>query len=426
MVVKEPGVALKRTPFEEILACIRGLIEMQTLSGQEEKIVKHLIPVANRLGFKNAHSDRMGNLVAEMVVGSGEGPKIVLSGHLDTVNANPAEWNPETPAFTGTVKDGRLYGRGAVDMKGSLGVMLHAAADLAGLQGPFSGRVYMVGTVVEELFEGVCFLEALKNIQPDYVIIGESTEGRINIGQRGRGEIVFTSYGEPQHASTGRQVINAIEQVAYIIDAFHVWYRPERDEVLGERSIVPTDIKIPVGGGGGVDGRGGNSTVPHMVDLTYDLRTLAGDTEESILRLVSDNIERVVENGRKRYPRFRPPSIRYSSEKSVTWTGVPILEKKFAPAWKAARDGELVLKAMAGYEKATGKKPRLGSYGFCTDGSGVVRYRELFPDRKIEVIGFGPGAEKDAHTVNESVGVADLKEAYEGLQGILLELLRKR
>ena len=138
MVINEPGVTLKGIPFEEIVSCIQGLIEMQTLSGQEEKLVKHLIRTASRLGFTGACSDRMGNLVTEIVVGSGEGPKIVLTGHLDTVSANPAEWDPQTRAFTGSIMNGRLYGRGASDMKASFGVMLHAAANLAGLQGPFS------------------------------------------------------------------------------------------------------------------------------------------------------------------------------------------------------------------------------------------------------------------------------------------------
>jgi putative selenium metabolism hydrolase len=423
MAVDRFGGVLKAIAFEQVLDCIQGLIEMQTLSGQEEKIVKHLIRTASRLGFTNAYSDRMGNLIVEMVVGSGEGPRIVLTGHLDTVSVNPAEWDAQTRPFTGSVVNGRLYGRGAADMKASFAVMLHAAASLAGLKGPFNGRVYVVGTVVEELFEGVCFLEALKKLRPDIVIVGEATEGRINIGQRGRAEIVFTVYGEPQHASTGRKVMNAIEQVAYIIDAFHVWYRSDGDEVLGKRNIVPTDIKIPIGGGGGLDGRGGNSTVPNRVELTYDIRTLAGDTEESILRLVRENIDRVVQNGRKRYPQYKVPTIQFSSERAVTWTGEPIVEKKFAPAWKTARKSDLVLKAMTGFEKGTGKKPQLGSYGFCTDGSGVVRYRELFPDRRIEVIGYGPGSEKAAHTVNESIGLEEIKEAYAGFQGILLALL---
>ncbi len=423
MVKQEAGI--KNIPFENVLSSIQDCITYPTLSGQEGKLVEHLIKVSSQLGFTSAHSDRVGNLVAELVVGSGEGPKIVLTGHLDTVSAKPSEWDPMTPPFAGSILNGRLYGRGAVDMKASLMAMLHAAAGLSGLKGSYGGRIYVVGTVAEELFEGVCFLEALKEIRPDFVIIGEASQGRINIGQRGRAEIVITSFGQPQHASTGRKVINAIEQIAYIIDAFHVWYHSQADEILGKRNIVPTDIKIPAGGGGGLDGRGGNSTVPNKVELTYDVRTLAGDTEESIILLVRENIERVVRNALKRYPQFRTPSIQYSSERVVTWTGEPIVQKKFAPAWKTSRKSELVVKAIAGMEKATKKKAALGSYGFCTDGSGVVRYRDLFPERKIDVIGYGPGAECDAHTVNESIALDSLKECYAGIQGILIELLKK-
>lgn len=425
MVAQNAGIGIREIPFENIVSCIQKCISFPTLSGKEEALVTHLVTVAAGIGFPRARPDRMGNLVAELVIGSGEGPTIVLTGHLDTVSARASEWAPETQPFAGSVANGRVYGRGAADMKGSFGVMLHAAAALAGLKGPFAGKVYVVGTVAEEIFEGVCFLEALKAIKPDFVIVGEASQGRINIGQRGRAEIVITSFGQPQHASTGRRVINAIEQVAYIIDAFHVWYRSQADEVLGKRNIVPTDIKIPMGGGGGLDGRGGNSTVPNRVELTYDIRTLVGDTEESIILQVRENIDRVVQNGKKRYPQFRIPSIQYSSERAVTWTGEPIVEKKFAPAWKTSRKSELVSRAIAGLEKSLGKKARTGSYSFCTDGSGVVRYRELFPERKIEVIGYGPGSEELAHTVNESVALDELRESYAGVQGMLLELLRK-
>ncbi len=416
---------LKAIPFENVVSVIQDCISHPTLSGQEEQLVKYLIKVSSRLGFGSAHNDRVGNLIAEIKIGDGTGPKVVLTGHLDTVSANPAEWDSKTAPFSGSIIDGRLYGRGAADMKASFGIMLHAAASLASLQGPYSGTVYVVGSVVEELFEGVCFLEALKAIQPDFVIVGEATEGRVNIAQRGRAEIVITNFGQPQHASTGRHVINAIEQTAYIIDAFHIWYRSRQDEILGKRNIVPTDIKIPIGGGGGLDGRGGNSTVPNKVEITYDIRTLPEDTEESIILLVRENIDLVVKNGREKYPQFKTPGIQYSSERSVTWTGEPIVQKKFAPAWKTAVESDFVNRALTGVEKALGTRPETGHYNFCTDGSGVVRYRELFPERKIEVIGYGPGAETDAHTVNESVSLEELKNCYMGFQGMLIELLRK-
>lgn len=110
----------------------------------------------------------------------------------------------------------------------------------------------------------------------------------------------------------------------------------------------------------------------------------------------------------------------------MTWTGEPIVQKKFAPAWKTSRKSELALKAMAGLERASGKPARTGSYGFCTDGSGVVRYRELFPDRKVDVIGYGPDSEENAHTVNESISLDELRESYTGFQGIIMELLKKQ
>ncbi len=411
-------------PFDQVVTAIQECISIHSLSGKEEQMVKYMARLASRLGFPQVKTDRMGNLIAEAVIGTGRGPKIILTGHTDTVNADPSGWDPETQPWSGAVRDGRLYGRGAADMKSSLMAQLFAAASVFAAPENCNGRIYVVGTVAEELFEGICFSEALRQIQPDHVIVGEATNGCLNIGQRGRAEIVITSFGQPQHASTGRSVINAIEQMAYIIDAFHRWYRSDVDQILGKRNIVPTDIKIPVGGGGGADGRGGNSTVPSMVEINYDIRTLEGDTAGEILKLIRDNIEIAVRNGRRKYPNFRDPRILFASDVCTTWTGVRIEQDKFAPAWKTDPESHLVKKAIQGIKKMAGYEPELGHYSFCTDGSGVVRYKEIFPEANVDIIGFGPGHEEDAHTINESIDLNDLKKAYLGFQGICRELLR--
>lgn len=409
--------------FEKVLSTIQKSISIPSLSGQEEEVIKYLMRVASHLGFSGIGTDRMGNLVVEGIVGSGEGPVIILTGHTDTVNADPDSWAPATRPWTGAIRDGRLYGRGASDMKSALVCMIYGAAALIREPGGCNGKIVVVGTVVEELFEGVCFIEALKLIQPDYIIVGEASEGKINVGQRGRAEIVITSFGQEQHASTGRGVINAIEQSAYIIDTFHRWYRSDIDRILGKRNIVPTDIKIPVGGGGGLDGRGGNSTVPKRVEITYDIRTLVGDTRESILELVRSNIEREIITARKLYPKFRDPAIEFATEAARTWTGLSIKQEKFAPAWKTPKESPLVVKALRGVERAAGTIPELGHYSFCTDGSAVIPYRRLFPDKDVSIIGYGPGREDQAHTVNESIAIEDLKEILLGYRGICRELL---
>jgi putative selenium metabolism hydrolase len=415
--------AIEPAEFQNVIHTIQKCISIPSLSGREEAVVKYLMRTASRLGFSRVGTDRMGNLVVEAVIGSGEGPTVVLTGHTDTVNAEAESWDPQTRPWTGAIRDGRLYGRGAADMKSALTCMLYAAASLIRDPGNCSGRIAVVGTVVEELFEGICFLEALKLLRPDYIVVGEASDGRINIGQRGRAEIVITSFGQEQHASTGRKVINAIEQSAYIIDAFHRWYRSDVDHVLGKRNIVPTDIKIPVGGGGGLDGRGGNSTVPKRVEITYDIRTLVGDTRDSTIRLVRENIAIAVLIARQLYPKFRDPAVEFAADAARTWTGVTINSEKFAPAWKTDPESPLVVKALRGAERALGKTPELGHYSFCTDGSAIVPYREAFPDREISVIGYGPGDEDQAHTVNESIALDDLKEILLGYGGICRELL---
>ncbi|MCX5787759.1 MAG: M20/M25/M40 family metallo-hydrolase [Elusimicrobia bacterium] len=415
----------KNRDFSNVVRLAQELIQNKSLSGQEKLIVESCIREAVKLGFDDAYCDKMGNFIGKIVVGDGQGKRVVLSGHLDTVHAEPSKWNPETGPFSAAIRDQKLYGLGASDMKGAFAAMFSSGALLKSLDPKeHAGEVYIVGTVVEELFEGVCFLEALKSIRPDYVVIGEASECRLNIAQRGRGEILISVLGQGKHASGGRSTVNPIEQVAFIIEAFHVWYRSEAVALLGKRNIVPTDIKIPVGGGGGLDGRGGNSTVPNEVELTYDVRTLPGDSEESIIKMVRDNMEPVLTHGKRLYPTFQEPVIEYAKDECVTYTGVPIKQNKFAPAWQTSEDDEIVVRAKRGLEKVE-IPAQIGAYSFCTDGSAVVRYRELYPDAKCQVIGFGPSQESLAHTTNEYVEIDQLKKAFNGYVGIVSELLKK-
>jgi acetylornithine deacetylase/succinyl-diaminopimelate desuccinylase-like protein len=223
----------------------------------------------------------------------------------------------------------------------------------------------------------------------------------------------------------GRTTINPIEQVAYIIDTFHRWYRCDAVELLGKRNIVPTDIKIPVGGGGGLDGRGGNSTVPDRIELTYDVRTLPGDTAETIMKLMKTNLDRVFKNGKKKYPSFREADIVFGSERCETYTGIALNQDKYAPAWKTPKDAEIVAKALAGLGRA-GLPTEVGSYKFCTDGSAIAWYRDECPDQPVQIIGFGPSEEALAHVTNEYIALDQMKQALHGYAAIGAELLKSR
>ena len=415
---------IEKYEFGKVVSFAQELIQIKSLSGREKPVGEKCIREAMNHNFDETYFDRMGNFIGKMVVGHGKGKKVVLTGHLDTVNADPAKWDEETGPFSAAIKDRKLYGRGASDMKGAFATMLHSMHVLKGLDpAHYGGEIYIVGTVVEELFEGVCFLEALKKIQPDFVIVGEASEGRLNIAQRGRAEILIHVFGRGAHASVGRTTVNPLEQVAFIIEAFHVWYRSEAVALLGKRNVVPTDIKIPPGGGGGIDGRGGNSTVPNEVDLTYDVRTLPGDTQESIIQLIKGNMEPVLYHGKKLYPELTDPIIQYASDECTTFTGVHLKQDKFAPAWKTEEDEEIVVRAKKGLATA-GLPIQIGAYSFCTDGSAVVKYRELNPGANCQIIGFGPSQESLAHTSNEYICLDEMQKAFKGYAGIVSELLR--
>ena len=89
---------------------------------------------------------------------------------------------------------------------------------------------------------------------------------------------------------------------------------------------------------------------------------------------------------------------------------------KFFPAWAFEVDHPFVVAAMSGLQ-ASGFAPKLGAFGFCTNGSysaGVAG---------IPTIGFGPGTELDAHTVDERMKVSDIERAADGFLGMIQAIL---
>jgi acetylornithine deacetylase/succinyl-diaminopimelate desuccinylase-like protein len=424
---------VKESDLSDIVSLTQELVKIKSLSGEEKAVADFLINYTKEKGFDEYKTDGMGNFIGKVVMGNGNGPKIMFTGHMDTVNVNPDDWSEDTKPFDANIKDGKVFGRGTADMKGADAAMITAMTFMKNFKDDFNGELYFVGTTVEELFEGVSIMEPLSEIQPDYLIIGEASECNLNFGQRGRAEITLTLFGKNQHAASGRTVVNVIEQLAPVIEQFDVHYRSEVDDILGKRNIVPTDVKIPIGGGGGVDGRGGNSTVPNRIELTYDIRTLVGDTEDSIKELVRENLKPVMEKIRKRYPDFKDIAINCADDKHVTYTGVSICRSKFAPAWKTEKDSDMGRSAIAAFEElnsALGGKFEYSltpkAYSFCTDGSAVVDYRKNFPNKKIELVGLGPGPESSAHIVNEFVEISELYKVFYGYLGLISKLLEKK
>lgn len=185
--------------------------------------------------------------------------------------------------------DGKIYGRGTSDMKGSVAAMVMAAAGFAKARGhDFAGTVYVSCTVHEECFEGVSSRNITKLCHPDCVIVGEATSTTLKIGQRGRAEVVLETKGKSCHSSNPDEGVNAVYLMTELIQEIRKLSAPEHP-VLGKGILELTDIvSSPYPG---------SSVVPEYCRATFDRRLLVGETERDVLQPLEALIARVAGPG---------------------------------------------------------------------------------------------------------------------------------
>ena len=131
--------------------------------------------------------------------GGRPGPTLLLDGHCDTVGIAPGVPWMHDP-FGGEIEDGFIYGRGAADMKGALAAMIHAAAGVD--RSKLRGRVVVTATVMEENLEGAALKAVMDALRPDFVVIGEATELRLEPRRPRPGRNPPETLGRPAHSST--------------------------------------------------------------------------------------------------------------------------------------------------------------------------------------------------------------------------------
>lgn len=385
---------------DRLIQFCRELIRIPSPSGHEQE-VSHAIEMKMReLGYDEVIIDKYGSVLG-LMNGNRPGKMVLLDGHIDHVEvADSTSWN-HAP-FGGEIAEGRIYGRGASDMKGSVSAMILAAADFAGEnEKEFAGTIGVSCTVQEECFEGVSAREITRRIQPDFVIIGEATSGSVKRGQRGRAEIVVETRGVSCHSSNPENGVNAVYHMMVVIEEIKQ-IQPKEHPVLGRGILELTDIiSSPYPGA---------SVVPSLCRATFDRRTLVGEDEEALLQPVEEALERA----KAKIPDLTG-RVYLAEGQSQCWTGEPIRAKRFFPAWLMEEEGELVQKALKGLEKA-GITAHLSHFSFCTNGS------HFCGEARIPTIGYGPSLERLAHVRDEYIEISELVKAQQGFQGILGEL----
>ncbi|GAA0679579.1 MULTISPECIES: YgeY family selenium metabolism-linked hydrolase [Clostridium] len=393
---------MERSREEQVIELCQKLINEKSYSGHEDGVVRVLSERMKVMGFDEVTVDKYGNLIG-CIRGNRPGKKILFDGHMDTVPVTEEnEWM--YPPFAAEIHDGKIYGRGTTDMKGSLSAMICAASDFANDRNKdFSGEIYVAGVVHEECFEGVAAREISKAVNPDYVVIGEASTLNLKIGQRGRAEIVIETIGKPCHSANPEKGINAVYKMAKVIEAIRT-LKPTHHPVLGDGILELTDIKsAPYPGA---------SVVPEYCRATYDRRLLVGETKESVLAPINELLKKLMSED----PELKVKAY-YAVGKEECHTGNVIEGERFFPGWLFDKDEEFV---QAVYEKLKEKgfSPEITQYNFCTNGSHYAG------EAGIKTIGLGPSRENLAHTLNEYIEIDQLTKVTECYYGVIEALLK--
>jgi putative selenium metabolism hydrolase len=382
----------------DLIAFLQDLVRIPSISTQEKAVAERLAEEMRRVGFTRVRRDRIGNVIG--CLGTSSGRRLVYNGHMDTVSvSDPDVWARDPHAAQ--IEDGVLYGLGACDMKGALAAMVYGAKALIDAGIHLAGELCVVGVVQEEPCEGLAMqvLVEEERIRPDFVVLGEPTNLQIKRGHRGRVEMKVTVRGRSCHASTPSQGRNAIYDAARLIFGVEL-LAPQlaSDPFLGQGSIAVTQIESSAAS---------RNAIPDTCTFYIDRRLTLGETEAKALAEIQGIIAREGVEARVHVTEYR----------ATSYTGYECRAKEFYPAWALDDDHPLVQATARVIREMLGYRPRIGQWAFSTDGTYTMG------KANIPTVGFGPGEERFAHTVDDQIRLDDVVAAARVYARLAVEIL---
>ena len=350
------------------------------------------------------------NIVA--IIGEGD-THLVLNGHLDTFPAEVGEeWT--IPPYSGLVKEGRIYGRGAGDMKGGLAALLYCFAKIS--QTGFNGRLTFTGTSDEETggeWGALWLLNKDGRLHGDAVLNGEPSGLTVRIGEKSRVSVILEAEGKAAHGSfagyVGENAIMKMVRVLPLVESlqgtpavFTEETRALTEEVMKgyrqqyghESEAMANVLKEVTVNIGTIEGGSEDNIVPAYCKVTVDTRLPLGITPVEITEMVKAKIHEV------------DPSIK------VSWKRQPqiVTESTYSPI--SARITGLLAKNS---KEVTGDEPL---YSFTSGGTDCRFWRKI----GIPAICYGPKVYAMGG-VDENITVEDLVTTAKVQMGTILDFL---
>ncbi|HIT57172.1 MAG TPA: YgeY family selenium metabolism-linked hydrolase [Candidatus Galloscillospira stercoripullorum] len=414
---------------------LREMISYPSESCGEKEVVACIQRELTKLGYDEVEVDGLGNVIGWM----GQGDKIIaIDSHIDTVGiGNRANWTADP--YEGWEDDAIIYGRGGSDQEGGMASAAYGVKIMKDLGLiPAGYKIMVVGSVQEEDCDGMCWQyivnkffpqKGIKTEQVEFVISTEPTDGGIYRGHRGRMEIRVDVKGVSCHGSAPERGDNAIYKMADILQDIRALnenddaddkavkglikmlspkYNPDHYEdarFLGRGTCTVSEIFYT---------SPSRCAVADSCSISVDRRMTAGETWDSCLQEIRDlpNVKKYGDDVKVSMYMYDRPS----------WTGEVYETEAYFPTWinkeSAAHVQALIdaHHALFGTERQghtdadtardamhlRAGRPLTDKWTFSTNGVAIQgRYG-------IPCVGFGPGAESQAHAPNEITWKDDL------------------
>ncbi|MBG7587811.1 M20/M25/M40 family metallo-hydrolase [Rothia kristinae] len=394
---------------------IERLLRIPTVSYESDEALLELIRAeAERLGL-TAHltwadeHNRANLLITVSAADGATSGGVLLSGHTDVVPVQGQPW--DTDPFEPVIRDGRVYARGAADMKSYVGAMLWLLGRAA--EAELAEPLHFAFTYDEE--PGCLGAPRLiadlaeRGIRPDFALVGEPTLMNIVVAHKApfRGKVTF--HGVPKHSSLAPYGINAVSAAARFIAFFD-------DLVERERTDGPQaegfNIPWTTGGVNVIRGGAAHNIVAEEVVLEYDLRIVPATDPEELRARIQTFLDEEIEPALAEEVR-RVRELGGADEQALARVGTEHEVLASVPALSESPEAPVVRLAQ--------------ELGAVLDGGGEVPYVSYgteagqYYEAGIPAIVCGPGSIAQAHTANEWVAL----EQIEACQRYLLAVLER-
>lgn len=383
-----------RTHERDVVELTKELIRIRSENppGDQRSIGDFLESKMKEIGLnveKYDYEENKPNVLGRLV-GEKEKPVLMLNGHVDTVPVrDAAEWR--FAPFEPTESEGKLYGRGAADMKGGLAAMICAAERIIET-GPKLRGSLLVACVVDEEITGYGTKDILeKGYTADFAVVCEPNELQVQTAHKGALEFEVLTHGRAAHSSRPRQGINAIYKMSKVCLALED-YLSELEKV---KHPLVGNATISVGI---IEGGYKRNVVPDACRMQAERRVLPGEQWDQ----VKGDLEKIFQKLRDE-----------DQDLSLQWKVLLECDASETPACSP-----IVQESVKAVSKVTGKEIEPTGFGATCD------MRFLVNQGRIPTVILGPGSVAQAHVENEYIETQQLVDATEIYYQVSLKLLR--